>query len=300
MTELEEALRSELRNWAEAADREVSLLGPVECRVHQVRRRCALAASALATIVGVGVTASVTAWLILQPAQGTAARRDGSTVTRHKPAMADKRAGAPEPGVMGGMANVTEQVIERLPSASLLAFLLTQGPSRSVPGGWRWHDFGGIMFAAPASWGLKREGPLVSCPSGVAPSTVLVSSAALSSVFGCGNLSMAASGKLAAVLATGVVVGAGRYTATEIESAATLAPCLRLGDVRVCMLQPGNSGALLKVAVFPPGSATPALVEIGLARSPVTAQTIFDSIRPAPQPPFIRNSRMNVTAIRAE
>lgn len=301
MNDLEEALRSELRDRAEAADREVNLLEPVACRVRQARRRCALAASALTTIVGLGVTASVPAWTILRSAQGTATLGNGSLVTKHSPAAMYQLAVKAKPGIVAGLLNLTEQAVVHLPPVSLQAVLLAQERYRAVPVGWRWHEFGGIRFAAPASWNLEREGSWVSCRYGVAPRTVLLTNAALRSAFGCGKLPAVAAGELALV-PEGIVVGTGRYTASEIRSGPT-GPCLRLGNLRVCVIQPGND-TQFKVAVYPPGSASPALVEIGLARSPATARTIFDSIRQAPSSEAMMNgaamnSRMNVTSIRA-
>lgn len=306
MNDLEEALRSELRDRAEAADREISLLEPVACRVSQARRRCALAALALTAIVGLGVAASVPAWTILQPTRGTAALDKGSPVTRHKLAATkqlavakEQLAAMPKPGIVAGLLNWTEQAVVHKAPVSLQAVLLAQERHLAVPVGWHWHDFGGIRFAAPASWVIEREGLWNGCPYGVAPMTVLLNIESLQSVFGCGKPPLAATSGLAGLFSTGVVVDAGRYAAAEIESAPTVAPYMWLGGMRMCVLQPGTNGMPLKVAVYPSESASPILVEIGLG-SYATAKTIFDSIGPpadlehaklAPVLPALRGER---------
>jgi hypothetical protein len=182
----------------------------------------------------------------------------------------------------GFPANMAGSQFALMSRVSPRSVMLAYGSRPSTPAGWRWHDAGGIRFAAPPSWviGVERDGWWVSCPYGVAPMAVLVRTSALRSAFGCGKLPRTGTGS-SALLPAGVVVGAGPDAVTEIASGA-LALCWPLGDLRACALQPADNGALLRVAVFPPGTARPALVEIGLARSAVTAQEIFDSIRPAP------------------
>lgn len=400
MNDFEDALRSELLYRADAADREVRLLEPVARRVRRARRRCTLAASSLAAIVGLGLTLTVPASSILEPAisvgpntvlhgtlnagmptgaaVGSGSARGGvpavglavtppgwapvaylgAQISVPSGWLVESGGGSacgggrgmvflaqgPRPSVFKAMGcrlaanvvtlvdagqshaqprfsgaavyytesqlrygaanapdysadftlNLGVKVAASGPLAgrvlatltrSLRSVVLARGPRTPVPASWRWYDFGGIRFAAPASWAVERDAWWGAwsggCLYGVTAKTVRLSTAAVLSAPGCGGLPLATAGLEAA--APGVVIGAGRYAAAEIASDATAASCLRLGGMRACVLQAGpRDDALLKVAVFPPRAARPTLVEIGLAGFGATARAIFDSIRPAP------------------
>lgn len=300
MNELEEALRSALRDRAEAADREVSLIGPVAYRVRRARRRCALTASALTAIVGAGLTVTVHASSVLQSAAGrpwgtqshmAVKAGVGSPATGHASGTRHASASTYGPVTVAAPANsrlglplaparLAGGAFSLFPASARLV-VLTQAPRVSVPAGWRWYLFGGIRFATPASWVVERKGWWVSCPYGVAPMTVLMRSSALRAAYGCGRLSWPDTPRLAVTSTPGVIVGAGRYSLDEIAPDAMVSPCLRLAGMRACVLQPAYADLVLKVAVFPPGAAGPTLVEIGQGTSDATAQAILDSIRPA-------------------
>lgn len=277
MTELEEALRfqealrSELRNRAEAADREVSLIGAVERRVRRARRRCALAASALATIVGAAIAVAVSASSGLAPA---------ITATGFT-----SRIPAPHPG---------EPAAEETPAAGLVrsasdptlahSLNLAYPPRVRVPAGWRWHHFGGIFLAVPASWATRRDARRGRCPDGGAPVTVVLGTATVRYVPGCLRLPQSSAGPLQKFKQlnkisdeSGVVAG---YAAADVASNPTVSLCQRLDSVRACVLWPGDS--LLKVSVAWLGAAWRTVVEIRHVRSAATARAIFDSIRPEP------------------
>jgi hypothetical protein len=149
--------------------------------------------------------------------------------------------------------------------------VLAYGPRIPVPAGWRWHDFGRIRFAAPASWAVERNAWWGGCSPDVAPRTVLLSTAAARFGPDCAGL-------LSEAVTPGVVVATGQFAAAEAASNATVASCLRLHGMRACLLRPGRD-MWVNVAVFPAGAARPTLVEIGLVSPAATARAIFDSIR---------------------
>ncbi len=279
MNDLEEALRSELRDQAEAADRAVSLLEPVARRIRRARRRYTLAASAMTVIAGVGVAVTVSASSVLQPAVPLAGKQAGFGVPNGLlPIMhgvPQTGAGTPPTTHRGPFAGAEHGGAEHGAVWPALArsVALAHEPRVPVPAGWHWHDFGEIRFAAPASWAVERGALWDGCSPEVAPRSVLLSTSAVEFGPGCAE-------SPTAQVAPGVVVGTGRYAAAEATSGAAPGACLRLDGMRACLLWPGQD-RWLSVAVFPPGAAGPTLVQIGLVSPAATARAIFDSIRPA-------------------
>ncbi len=168
---------------------------------------------------------------------------------------------------------------------SPLSVALAPGPAFGVPAGWRWHRFGGIRFAAPATWLTRRGTWWGGCPYGIAARVVRLSTAAAQFIPSCPAF-LDTAANLAA--RPGVVVGSGRYATVPLAGPAAAAcphppglPSPR--GVRVCLAGPAyGSGAgsvgTMTVVVTVPGRARPALVVIGLAGSGATARTILDSI----------------------
>src|SRR5262249_13567516 len=148
VTDLEEALRSELRHRAEAADREVSLLGPVARRVRRAHRRCAAAASTLTTIAAAAITVALPALPVLQPAAAPAYRRRIMAGPLDLAGPVHGREVGPVPGygtspgrlpvitagpAPGRVSSVSNPVFAR-------SVRLAYGPRARVPASWRWHD----------------------------------------------------------------------------------------------------------------------------------------------------------------
>ena len=299
MTDLEEALRSELRYRAEAADREVSLLEPVARRVRRAHRRCALAASTLTTIAATAITVAVPASSVLQPV--TAAGPVTTAGRIAAPAAPTGLFGLPSsingleragpaidvgPSSSCGTPDVGLAAIQAGPEAGRVPSVvdphfaqsvkLAYSPRGHVPAGWRWHDIGGISIAAPASWAVTRS-VRRHCPDEVAPTTVVLSTATVRYVYvpGCSGSLL---NKLRVHTNAQYAADDVRYAAAGPAPHPSVSLCQWLGGVRACVLWPG--GSLLKVAVFPPGAASPILIEIGPVSSAATARAIFDSIRP--------------------
>jgi hypothetical protein len=159
---------------------------------------------------------------------------------------------------------------------SPLSVVLAAGPLSSVPGGWRWHVFGGIRFAAPASWQLTRSTTWGSCFGAFSmdPGTVTLSAAVRVLALSCPAMP-----DLVRLwpLPQAVIVGAGRVARLD---ASQYDGCRILHHLRACYSASIHNDGLLDVAVFVPGRHRPTIVEIGLAGSGATARTIFDSIEP--------------------
>jgi hypothetical protein len=164
---------------------------------------------------------------------------------------------------------------------SPLSVALAPGPASTVPAGWRWHEFGGIRFAAPGGWNVERDNFWGYCGYPILPRVVRLSTATGLDASSCGG------GPSFTVRSTAarpgvVVVGAGRYAPqmTSSERPRALLHCAGRHGMRVCVQDPGSSGPLLTLLVRPPGRAKPILVEIGLAGNGEIARAIYDSIRP--------------------
>jgi hypothetical protein len=159
---------------------------------------------------------------------------------------------------------------------SPLSVALARGPVLPVPGGWRWHRFGGITFAAPGSWSLIRSNWWGGCPYGLAARTILLSTAATLFVPSCPAPPQTAGFEAAR---PGIVIGAGRY-ATLGASKLSHAACLDLHGFHACVAANGYGGGLLTLAINVPGRSQPVIVEIGLSGSGALPRTIIESIGP--------------------
>lgn len=161
---------------------------------------------------------------------------------------------------------------------SPLSVVLAGGPRFPVPRSWRWHNFGGIRFAAPGSWGLEKDDTWGDCHGPIQARTTRLTTATHFLALGCA-LVVPTAGWAAAI--PGIVVAAGRFAAFA-PGALTYpltASCTMLRGMRACA--DWSSGVLLALTIHPPGRPKPILVEIGLASTGATARMIFDSIRPA-------------------
>lgn len=175
---------------------------------------------------------------------------------------------------------MASQVVATL-TWSPLSVVRARGPEFPVPPAWRWHRFGGIRFAAPASWRLERDDTWGDCGSPIIARTTRLTTATHAVVHGCIPFSSTA-GSVAAI--PGVVVATGRYSALASGPLTypLTARCATSHGMRTCANW--STSALLALTIFAPGRPKPILVEIGLAGTGATARTIFDSIRPAARP----------------
>jgi len=157
---------------------------------------------------------------------------------------------------------------------SPLSVVFAPGREAAVPSGWRWHDFGGIRFAAPAAWPEERSVVWAGCPLAMQPVTVTLAKTTTAIAGSCSPGSFTA-GSLTAQ--PGVVVATGPFLQWPVPRGS---PCHRLHGLRACYSRPIYLGGVLDMSVYVPGLRRPTVVYIGLAGNGEVARTIFDSIRP--------------------
>ena len=170
--------------------------------------------------------------------------------------------------VRGPLANKVLGTLTRSP----FFVVLERGRRLPVPSGWRWHDFGGIRFAAPAQWQTIKGRVWNPCLAAiVTPRAVKLVHATLAVAFSCADVGVGTRPS------RGVQVGAGRYVAPHWSSRYG---CRSLHGLHACFAMAGL-GAPLELVVDVPGRHKPTVVDIGLAGNGAEARTIFESIRPS-------------------
>jgi hypothetical protein len=153
--------------------------------------------------------------------------------------------------------------------------VLVRGPAFAVPRGWRWHEFGGITFATPASWAVQRYNSWGGCGYNVAANNVWLNNATKLRIASCPPPAATAGGTSAN---PGIEVSTGRYGAAGYASVQM--DCRAASGARVCVLAVQNDNwGLLELLVRVPGQRWPAFIQLGLPGSGATARTIYDSIR---------------------
>jgi hypothetical protein len=153
----------------------------------------------------------------------------------------------------------------------------SDGPAvRPLPAGFRWHVFGGIKFAAPASWAVQRQPNWGFCWPGVNENTVVLSSAKVATGIGC----LPHSGILAlyAYAHLGISVAAGPQTPSTGEDCGTVR-----GTRWICDYTPAGFNPVYRLYMRPPGQGKPTVIYVGAAGSGAIATKIIDSIHPAPR-----------------
>ena len=156
---------------------------------------------------------------------------------------------------------------------------LAPGRPFAVPSGWRRHHFGGIVFAAPSTWPVKRTSEWSNCLSRpVRPGELTLSTA---TEFGCrGGLAspVGLAGEQRPI--AGMSVGAGRV-AVQGATPGRYWRCIRLHGVRACTpREAAFVGVYLELILYLPGRPLPTVVDIGLAGTGATTRAILDSIKP--------------------
>jgi hypothetical protein len=169
--------------------------------------------------------------------------------------------------VRGPLANKVLGTLTRSP----FSVVLERGRRLPVPSGWRWHDFGGIRFAAPAQFRTIKSHVWYPCRAAIlSAQAVELVNATRAVGFSCPPFADLISSR-------GVVVGAGRYVAQHWSSRYG---CRSLHGLHACFAMAGL-GAPLELVVDVPGRHKPTVVDIGLAGNGAEARTIFESIRPS-------------------
>lgn len=178
--------------------------------------------------------------------------------------------------VRGPLAGRIVATLTRSP----LSVVLAPGPAPAVPVSWRWFRFGGIAFAAPAGWAVRRTGLLAGCPyEELTADTVQLRNVPILPGVPIGlecNYVPPTAGVRAGK--PGIAVGTG------LKVRVSHGRCFSLQGMRACQVSYQYASSLLDLVVYPPGRARPDTVLIGLAGTGATARTILDSIRPAAGP----------------
>jgi hypothetical protein len=212
-------------------------------------------------------------------ARGLTQHINGIPVRRLSAARGELSFAAPSLGVeVTAVGPKARQVIATL-TRSPRSVALAPGRAFPVPSGWRWHQFGGIVFAAPRAWPVKRTSEWSNCLSRpVRPGVLTLSTA---TEFGChgGLASLIGLAREQGPLA-GMSVGAGRVAADDATPGQYLR-CMRLHNVRACIPHEGAFvGVYLELVLYLPGRPLPTVVDIGLAGTGATTRAILDSIKP--------------------
>ena len=156
---------------------------------------------------------------------------------------------------------------------------LAPGRPFAVPSSWRWHRFGGIVFAAPGAWPIKRTSEWSNCLGRpVRPGVLTLSTA---TKFGCRGPLVSLSGLAGQQRpVAGMSVGAGRV-AVEGATPGRYWRCMRLHGVRACTPNDAAFGGVyLELILYLPGRPLPTVVDIGLAGTGAATRAILDSIKP--------------------
>jgi hypothetical protein len=151
------------------------------------------------------------------------------------------------------------------------------GLRAALPAGFRWYEFGGIKFAAPAAWPARHETVAAACYPRVEPGRVTLSSR--DPIYGllCAGFATVHAGYLAHK--SGIVV-----LSLPVDRSLPARSCARSHrKVRqFCVQGLEGFGDEYTLYLRRPGQKKMATVYVGLAGGGEVAQAIIDSIRPAP------------------
>jgi hypothetical protein len=154
----------------------------------------------------------------------------------------------------------------------------------ALPTGFRWHEFGGIRFAAPAGWATGHQSLWDYCSPAVTLGRVLLNSARDVPSTACIYGTPAPARYF--VAQQGVVVGAGRYSPRSNGQ-----PCFQetKGLRLYCIHEPEGFGTVYTLYLLPFGQKKATVMYIGIAGRGRIAKAIIDSISPDPshlEPPI--------------
>ncbi len=174
----------------------------------------------------------------------------------------------------GALAMKALGTLRRSPLASL------GGRPRAVlPAGFRWREFGGIKFAAPAGWDDRHGTVSAACTVNVAPRTVQLTNSLPISGLDCAPLEAFRADYLSH--AEGLVVMSGHAPPTPPASW----PCVRslYGLRLVCAQAPTGADTVYTLYLLPYGQRRATIMYFALGGSEETERAIIESIRPAPK-----------------
>jgi hypothetical protein len=177
---------------------------------------------------------------------------------------------------IGARGKLAARVLSTL-TRSPLDVVLRAGTSAKVPAGWTWRQFGGLVFATPRSWSLRREDQWETCGTGLWPSALLLVDATKPPMYLPCPLQLQNASHDAAE--PGLVVVTGKYAAASVGQ--SYGRCQSRRGVRICLAsvtgQGGLSAGVLIFTVTRPHQAATYFL-LGLSGSGANARAVFDSI----------------------
>jgi hypothetical protein len=162
--------------------------------------------------------------------------------------------------------------------------VLRRGAAARVPAGWTWRQLGGVRFAAPRSWGVRREDQWATCGTGVQPSSLLLIDATKPPLALPCPLEIPTAA--ADQAQPGLTVVTGKYAARSVGQ--SYAGCQSRRGVRICLSTvTGQGGPLSGVLIFsvarPHHAATFFL--LGMPGTGASARAVLGWVRPASRTP---------------
>jgi hypothetical protein len=144
----------------------------------------------------------------------------------------------------------------------------------ALPAGFRWHEFGGIRFAAPAGWATERQYLWGYCSPAVYQGRVVLNAA---DDFAASTFCLYGTLARDLVAKQGVVVAAGPYTPSSNGQ-----PCFHgMNGLRLyCLHYPEGFGTVYTLYLLPYGQKKATVMYIGIAGRGRIARAIIDSISP--------------------
>lgn len=161
------------------------------------------------------------------------------------------------------------QVLRTLTHSPLSVVLRSSG--LHTPADWRHLTFGGLRFAVPAEWRIRRSTAWGDNCNGLPSRVVELNTARTFAALMC-PLPPSEAGPQQG--RPGLLVGAG----PRVDSHRGVRDCAAKGSLRIC-LQRGSQ--ILTAFIHEPGRARAVEVQLGLFGSGLTSAQIFDSIEPA-------------------
>lgn len=177
-------------------------------------------------------------------------------------------------GARGPQARRVLATLTRSP----LAVVLRRRPGSPVPANWTWHRFGGVRFAAPASWTVQHQKQWATCGTGVVPrSLLLVDATKPPLAIPCPLAFPTAAAERAE---PGLTVVTGKFAAQSV--AEKFSRCLVRHGARVCVSsmtgQGGNFSGVLIFSISRPRQHSATYFVLGLSGSGARARAVFDSV----------------------
>ncbi|HEY3902987.1 MAG TPA: hypothetical protein VGM14_03625 [Streptosporangiaceae bacterium] len=159
---------------------------------------------------------------------------------------------------------------------SPLVTALSGSPQAALPTGFRWHEFGGIKFAAPANWASRHGTVAAACSPSIAPDTVVLSTTPPIGGLLCAPYAPVPAGYLGGPQGI-VVIAAPQASPPPARKCIASDREMR----RFCAQPPDGLGTVYTLYLQPTGQKKATVMYIGVGGRGRFARKIIDSIRPA-------------------